>query len=274
MPNNNKKNILIDSHVHLYDNFDPDSFIESITRNFIKFGKLDENEFKESVKMIFLTEAKENDFFTRIEDNSLPLKNCDIHTEKTGEEGSILLKQNGNELFYIIRGRQIITEENIEILSVGDGPIIKDGLPAAEVLERIRENEQLAILAWGVGKWLFGRGKMVKNIINTLEYPLLLIGDNSARPLLWIKPLIYRKGDKLGIPVVAGSDPLPLNGEDEKAGSYFFMIKSNFDPKRPLNSIKQILKSDIKDIKNLGKRDSVFTFLKRQSKIMLKKYMK
>ncbi len=272
MANNNTCNILVDSHVHLYDNFDPDSFIESISRNFRKFGKLGEHEFNDSIKMIFLTEAKDNDFFSRMEDNSLPLKNIDIHSENTGEKGSILLKENGNDLFYIIRGRQIITEENIEILSVGNGPTIKDGLLAAEVIDRIRENGQLAILAWGVGKWLFGRGKVVKDILNTLEYPLLMIGDNSARPSLWVKPLIYRKGDKLGIPVIAGSDPLPLDGEDEKAGSYFFMVKGSFDPKKPLGSIKKILTSDIKQIKNMGKRDSVFTFLKRQSKIMLKKY--
>ncbi len=274
MPNNNKKNILIDSHVHLYDNFDPDSFIESIYRNFKKFGKLDENGFEQSVRMIFLTEAKENDFFTRLEDNSLTLKNRDIHTEKTGEKCSILLKQNGTDLFYIIRGRQIITEENIEILSVGNGPKIKDGLPAREVLERIVDNGQIAILAWGVGKWLFGRGKVVKNILKTLEYPHLVIGDNSARPSLWVRPLIYRKGDKLGIPVIAGSDPLPLDGEDKKGGSYFFMVKGSFDPKKPLGSIKKILTSDIKEIKNLGKRDSIFTFFKRQAKIMLKKYKK
>ena len=272
MPNNNKKNILIDSHVHLYENFDPDSFIESITRNFKKYCKLNENEFDKSVKIIFLTEAKKNDFFRRIADNSLPLKIMDIHSEKTHEEGSILLMQNGHDLFYIISGRQIITKENIEILSVGDGTMIKDGLPAAEVLEQLKDREELAILAWGVGKWLFGRGKLVKNIINKSDYPYLLIGDNSARPSVWLKPLIYRNGEKLGIPIINGSDPLPLDGEDEKAGSYFFMVKGSFDPKKPLGSIKKILKSDVKKVMNMGKRDSLFNFFRRQAKIMLKKY--
>ncbi|MCK5005031.1 MAG: hypothetical protein KAS21_08080 [Candidatus Aminicenantes bacterium] len=272
MRNNNRKNIFIDGHVHLYDNFDPDSFIEAIDRNFRKFAEHDENGFSDSIRMIFLTEAKENDFFTRIADNSLTLKNIDVHSEKTGEEGSILLMQNGSELFYIIRGRQIITKENIEILSVGPGPKIRDGLPAAEVLDQLREREELAILAWGVGKWLFGRGKLVKKIINTLDYPLLLIGDNSARPSIWLKPLIYRESEKLGIPIINGSDPLPLGGEAEKAGSYFFMLKGNFDPKKPLESIKKILRSDNKNIKFLGKRDSIFSFLKRQIKIQLKKH--
>ncbi len=274
MRNNNRKNIFIDGHVHLYDNFDPDSFFEAINRNFRKFTKTEKNGFPDSIRVIFLTEAKDNDFFTRITDNSLTLKNIDIHSEKTGEEGSILLKQNGNELFYIIRGRQIITKENIEILSVGPGTIIKDGLPAVEVLEKLREREELAILAWGVGKWLFGRGKLVRKIINTLDYPLLLIGDNSARPSIWLKPMIYRKGEKLGIPIINGSDPLPLNGEAEKAGSYFFKINGSFDSKKPLESIKKILSSDFRNIKLLGKRDSIFGFLKRQIKIQLKKHTK
>lgn len=272
MGNNNRKNIFIDGHVHLYENFDPDSFIESINRNFNKFAETDENSSSDPIRMIFLTEAKENDFFSRLADNSLTLKNIDVHSEKTGEEGSILLMQNGDELFYIIRGRQIITEENIEILSVGPGPRIRDGLPAAEVLDQLKEREELAILAWGVGKWLFGRGKLVKNIINKSDYPYLLIGDNSARPSVWLKPLIYRKGEKLGIPIINGSDPLPLDGEAEKAGSYFFKLKGSFDPKKPLESIKKILSSDFKDIKLLGRRDSLSGFLKRQIKIQLKKH--
>ncbi|MEN8222895.1 MAG: hypothetical protein ABFR36_06510 [Acidobacteriota bacterium] len=274
MTNNNRKNILIDGHVHLYENFNPDSFFDSILSNFKKFSKMDEHDFSESIKMIFLTEAKENDFFTRIAENSIPLKNIDIHAEKTNEDGSILLMQNGSELFYIIKGRQIITKENIEILSVGPGTKIPDGLPASEVLDRLKEREEIAIMAWGVGKWLFKRGKVVKQILDTLEYPLLIIGDNSARPPIWLKPLIYRKGEKLGIPVVSGSDPLPLKGEDSKAGSYFFRLKGSFDPNKPLDSVKTIIKSDIKDIKLMGKRDSLFGFLKRQSKIMLKKHLK
>ncbi len=272
MGNNITKNIFIDGHVHLYDNFDPDLFIESINGNFSRFIKPDNNSSSGNIKMIFLTEAKDNDFFSRLKKNSLPLKNIDIHAEKTNENESILLKQNGSNLFYIIKGRQIVTKEDIEILSVGPGKKIPDGLPAVEVLEMLKEREEIAILAWGVGKWLFKRGKIIKKLLSTFDYPLLLIGDNSARPSIWLKPLIYRKGEKMGIPVINGSDPLPLEGEDEKAGSYLFSLKGNFDPDKPFSSVKNILRSDIKEIKLMGKRDSLFNFVKRQSKIMLKKY--
>ncbi len=264
--------IYIDSHVHFYENFNPDIFIKSVTENFKNLSNKDETKFEKAIKIIFLTESGENDFFNRIKNNSLPMKNKDVHTERTGEECSILIKSNGDSLFYIIRGRQIITEENIEVLSVGPGQKIKDGLPANEVLEILRERDELAILAWGVGKWLFKRGKVVKKLLNSPKAPLLIIGDNSARPSIWFKPFIYRRGEKLGIPIVNGSDPLPLDGETERAGSYFSILKGNFDPNKPLESIKNILKSDTKNIKNLGKRDSLINFLNRQFKIMIKKY--
>ncbi len=273
MTKKNAVTLLVDGHVHLYDNFDPDIFINSILENFEKFGNLDEPGFSNAIKMIFLTEAKENDFFSRIEDNSLPIRNKDIHSEKTGEKGTILLKRNGDTLFYIIRGRQIITKENIEILSVGPGAKIKDGLPAAEVLDILREREELAILAWGVGKWLFRRGKVVKDLIRDKNHPLMVIGDNSARPSIWLKPLIYRKSEKLGIPIINGSDSLPLEGEAEKAGSYFFKVTGKFDPGKPLDSLKNILVSNEKRILFCGKRDSVISFFKRQSKILRKKYI-
>ncbi|MEN8154179.1 MAG: hypothetical protein ABFR75_09150 [Acidobacteriota bacterium] len=271
--NNNYKKILIDGHVHLYDNFDIDTFVDSITKNFKKYTDVENHEFSAAVKMIFLTEARENEYFSRIENNSLPFRNKDIHAEKTGEKGSILLKQNGSSLFYIIKGRQIITKENIEILSIGPGSKIKDGLPAAEVIEILRERDELAILAWGVGKWFSKRGKIVKGLMKTHKFPNLLIGDNSARPSIWLKPLIYKEGEKLGIPVISGSDPLPLPGEEKKGGSYFFTINGKFDSEKPFLSIKKILKLEIKELKLSGKRDSLFSFLKRQSKILLKKYM-
>jgi len=273
MDNNKNRTIFIDGHVHLYDNFDPDSFISSITDNFNRYAKSKDHIYSDAAKMIFLTESKDNDFFGRIEDNSLPIKNLDIHSEKTGEKGSLLLKQNGNDLFYIIKGRQIVTKENLEILSIGPSSAkIEDGLPAFEVLELIKEQNDIAILAWGVGKWLFKRGEIVKNILETFDYPLLLVGDNSARPSVWLKPFIYRKADKSGIPIVNGSDPLPLEGESQRAGSYFFMVKGKFDSDKPMRSVKEILSSDSNRLKFFGERDSLLTFCKRQSKILLKKY--
>lgn len=270
----NKVTLLVDGHVHLYDNFDPDIFINSISDNFKKFSDSDEPGLSGTIRMIFLTEAKKNDFFSRIENNSLPLKNRDIRSENTGEKGSILLKQNGESLFYIIRGRQIVTSENLEILSVGPGEKIDDGLPASKVLDILRERKEIAILAWGVGKWLFRRGKVIKDLIKNQNHPLLLIGDNSARPSGWLKPLIYKKGEKQGVTVINGSDPLPLEGEEKKAGSYFFKVTGEFDPGKPLESLKNILASDEKRILFYGKRDSVISFFKRQSKILRKKYIK
>jgi len=48
----------------------------------------------------------------------------------------------------------------------------------------------------------------------------LLLGDSSLRPLPWAEPLLMRQARREGFAVLAGSDPLPLAGEERFWGRY------------------------------------------------------
>ena len=72
-------------------------------------------------------------------------------------------------------------------------------------MNRINEGREPAVLAWGVGKWLFKRGKIIRQLIETYDSPYLLLGDNSGRPSFWPTPNLFKQAKLLNIPIINGS---------------------------------------------------------------------
>lgn len=261
--------LYIDGHIHFYDCFSPESFFEAAENNFSKYQ---ENE-KNPINILLFTEGKKDNFFEFFKNNR------DIYAEKgyriklTEEANSLIVKKEEQELLYIIQGRQIVTKENIEILSVGTTHIIEDGKSAGEVIDELIREKKPAILAWGFGKWLFSRGEFIHNLILNNQSPYLFIGDNSGRPSFWRKPELYKTAEKKGYKIINGSDPLPFKNEANKPGSFGFKIEGEFDKKKPADSLIKILtKKEIK-IEFFGKRDGRMNFFKRQLKMFLKKHL-
>ncbi|MCP5054663.1 MAG: hypothetical protein GY940_46290, partial [bacterium] len=153
---------------------------------------------------------------------------------------------------------------------------IQDGLPTETVIDTLIAHEEPAVLAWGVGKWMFKRGNVIKRIIRNYDTPYLMIGDNSGRPVFWPTPRLFKKAGTFNIPVINGSDPLPFEDEVRKVGSFGFTLEGEFDKKEPTRSLKNLLISPGIEarVDGFGYRDGALSFLKRQSKIYIKKYLK
>jgi hypothetical protein len=186
---------------------------------------------------------------------------------------SIILAKENKRLCYLLKGRQIVTKENLEVLAIGSGQTIENGIPIETVLERIIDKEEMAVLAWGFGKWLFGRSKIIKRIIKNYNSPDLLVGDNSARPTFWPIPRLFKGARALNISIINGSDPLPFAGEETKVGSYGFSVEGEFNENEPAKSLRDILVSPGLTIGFFGRRDNTISFFRRQSKIYLRKYL-
>ena len=269
-----RSRLIVDGHVHIYPCFDLDMFFQSVDTNMEKFLEQSRHEKQETHRILLFTEGKENDFFARFKNGEILFKHSDYKFQKTKEETSLVLTDNGKPLCYILRGRQIVTKENLEILAVASGQHIPDGLPVQDVIKKIIDQKEIAVLAWGVGKWFFKRGKIIKQIISEMKspYPYLFIGDNSARPGFWPTPKLFNLAKKLEISLINGSDPLPFAEEVEKVGSYGFTIEGEFDPAEPGKSFRETLLANSESIRFFGSRDSAISFFKRQLKMFLKKH--
>jgi hypothetical protein len=173
-----------------------------------------------------------------------------------------------------LAGRQIVTREKLEVLSVASKQEIEDGVPIEDVIERLLDRKEIAVLAWGVGKWFFKRGEIIKDIIEKYHSPYLFIGDNSARPSFWPVPKLYNLAEKHNIGILRGSDSLPFTDEQDRVGTFGFVIEGDFQINKPAEHFRNIMISSNNNISLYGHQDNSISFLKRQTKMFFKKYIR
>ena len=120
----------------------------------------------------------------------------------------------------VIPGRQIACAERVEILALGTEATFNDGIPAKDAIRRVADAGALPVLAWGLGKWMFKREKVVEDLLATFKPSELAIGDSSMRPVFWREPRLMRQARAAGFRILHGSDPLPPKSEETRAGQY------------------------------------------------------
>ncbi len=262
-----KTKLIVDGHVHIYNCYDIDKFFDMAIKN---MGQMYSSMYPEDnnyQKILLFTEGKDNDYFSRFKTNGNFGKQSEYKFENTKEDCSIILLKNGQPICYILAGRQIVTRENLEVLTIASDQKIEDGLPIEKVVKKLLDNQQIAVLAWGVGKWFFKRGRLVKDIIEKYHSPYLFVGDSSARPSFWPTPRLYHLAEKYNIGILRGSDPLPFADEQNRVGQFGFVIEGDFQLNKPADSFRNILISNKSNISFFGRQDSVMSFLKKQAKI-------
>ena len=112
------------------------------------------------------------------------------------------------------------------------------------------------VLPWGVGKWSGERGRLVANA--AARYSLLL-GDNAGRPFGWPRPALFQQ-----YVVLPGTDPLWLKTEQERVGTYGFVLEGHFDSDRPAAGVVNALQNLTQSPPVFGNRVGPYGFLRQQ----------
>jgi hypothetical protein len=254
--------VAFDCHLHFYPAYDPALFFRSLCANLGGTGD------GAPLRLALLTEAPGCAVFPRWAAPGAALPGG-YSFAATAEPHSLALLAAGERLAWIVSGRQIITGERLEVLTAGAFPDIADGQPLAVVLQALAAAGALAIIPWGAGKWLGSRGRLVDAVAAAPLAAGLFLADNPARPAFWPAPRAFRRMERQGRPVLRGSDPLPLRGEEKRAGAFASMLAGEFDPDRPLAALRKLLAGN-PDARDLGKRDGCITFLRRQAELRLR----
>ena len=142
---------------------------------------------------------------------------------------------------------------------------IPGGGPAREIVRAILANGALPALDWAPGKWLFGRGRLVRELVQEFPPAQLVLVDTSLRPLGWPAPRLYAQARRAGRAVLAGSDPLPFAGEEDVAGTYrcTFEIPAPADPARLVAPLKAALAAGGLSIRFGGRRGAPLAVFRR-----------
>jgi hypothetical protein len=261
--------IIADTHVHLYPCYNLKTALDQLVQQL-------QSHDPTAVPVAFLTEVRGCDFYSQLKNNSVdtapyvitpcPTEDALVITNPTPDTRHPPALRSLGEAgtpSYVFPGQQIVTAERIEILSLTARVDIQDAQPASVVIEKVLAAGGIPVVSWAPGKWFFERGRIVRDLVEHAEPGSLLLGDTTLRPLVWPEPSLMRLGRSRKLTVVAGSDPLPFQGEESFMGSYGSFLNGDFDPDHPVSSIRRILGSLDGVTGTAGTRCGLFSVMNR-----------
>ncbi|MBW2328241.1 MAG: hypothetical protein JRF04_01215 [Deltaproteobacteria bacterium] len=270
-----KMSIFIDGHVHIHPAFDLDQMLDAAWDNFFQAAKRLLGDALSCSFVLLLAEGGKNDLFSTLvaragERNSSGKSNWEF---RLTEEANSVLAIQGEKTIVLIAGRQLISRENIELLSLFCPHVFDDNTYSlGELAERVVDEGGLPLLTWGVGKWFGRRGRVVQDFLAHPPVPAFLVGDNGNRPRFWPYPSLLDQAEKQGILSLAGSDPLPLAAHALRAGSCGGWIKDvDLDSKKPANGLKEILSSEEVKVLAFGQGPGLLQFTCDQVQVNVQK---
>ncbi len=260
--------IYFDGHVHIQDLFSLDVFFTKSIENFSK--QITQPQLNSgAIFFLLLTESKTHDYFSLLRKEATKrtgILSQSWKVKATMEAESLLLchEKWPDVWLFVVAGRQIVTAERLEVLALGTTTKFDDGVPLEQTIELVQQKKGLAVLPWGVGKWLGKRGRIVKKIIENTQSEKLFVGDNGGRPVFWPAPAIFTLAAKRGIRLLPGSDPLPLAEEEHRAGSYGGSVPGECTAETPFTDLKTILADQNVQITPFGNKQGAIRFFKTQ----------
>lgn len=241
--------VAVDMHVHLYPFYDPHALLSAAARN------LREAAPDADLLAIYLTDRADHHAFLSLSDGTLPM--AAWHRQDCDDPLALSLATRDGRRLLVVAARQIVTAERIEVLALGTDAEVADGGPAGDTLARVRDAGALPVLPWGLGKWLGARGRIVRNLIDSASPGALAVADTCLRPAILPEAPILRAARSRNLRVLAGTDPLPRQGEEEMAGRFGVIVEGTFDSARPAASLTSLLSSAAAPMRPIGRRCSL-----------------
>ena len=123
-----------------------------------------------------------------------------------------------------IRGRQVRTAEDLEVLAVGSEQHINGNRPLTDTIEACMEQEALVMLPWGFGKWTGSRGRAIIAAFEHYSARGLRLADTGARTRFLPASPVLARSIAAGLPVFVGSDPFPFADQVSTIGRHGFVL--------------------------------------------------
>jgi hypothetical protein len=219
--------IVVDTHAHLYPCYDVDRFFAAARRNLSRIASGRDV----CARVLCLTERATENAFADLRGERLRPRGW--HVVHCPDRTAVrVAAEDGFELM-VVAGRQVVTQEGLEVLALGVTVAIPNGLAGRETIDRTRALDGLPVLPWSPGKWIGRRGRLVRALIETAAPGQLLLGDVALRPRPSPEPRLLTLGRRRGFTLLAGSDPLPLAGEERHVGRYATAVDGVVSPATP-----------------------------------------
>lgn len=218
--------LLVDGHAHFHPRFSAAGFLDAAARNLRRRASADDEPdglARRGVRLcLMLADPAGRDSLRALSAGLGDVARWEVRD--TAEHVSRLALGEESGPIGLIAGRQVATEEGLEVLALATDAEIPGGRSARETVDASLAAGAVTVVPWGFGKWWFRRGRVVRRLVESVDHPLFFLGDNGGRPRTAPEPSLFRAARRRGTAVLAGSDPLPFSREEERVGSYGFVL--------------------------------------------------
>jgi hypothetical protein len=263
---------LVDAHVHFHRCFDERMFLELAARKFYAAAN-DLEMTPELTGILLLAESAGADWFSEIRASVGSTRADGWEVGGTEESYSVFLTR-GDRSLLLVAGHQIKTREHIEVLALGTESRVADGLPFPRTVGEVFRVGATPVAPWGFGKWLPPRGGIVREAIVAADHRGLILGDIHGRPLPSREPSLFRLAVRMGVPILAGSDPLALPADIACVASYGSVVEGRIDPLRPMESLRLTWRQSRIGFATFGSRQGIMPFLARQIRLRARRRLR
>ena len=253
----------VDTHVHVYNCYEPEDFLSLAIRNSDLAGS-------GATLVLCLTESSGFNFFQELKSRASTQSSIAGWLVSDIQDQPAVLLQKSDQKIIFIAGRQIITKQGLEVLALFNDLQYEDGGDIQTIIDRINDNEGIAVLPWGVGKWLGKRGSMITDLLDSNSPEKFAIADISARAALWPLPGQFKLASTSGYSSLYGTDPLPLISDQGRIASAGMAVELSPDESQAIAELKSVLLQKMNH-KTYGKRVSAYRFVKDQLMLRLNK---
>jgi hypothetical protein len=258
---------VVDAHVHVHPGTEAGALLDSAARNLAAVATEIGAQTWQGVLM--LAEMRGTDWFGSTRRRAPQAPGWSI--EPVADDPASLSATKPGVDLTIIAGRQVVTAEGIEVLALATTAGIDDGLSLADTISAAVGHGALVVLPWGAGKWLGLRGRLVGEAVAAGTQPVF-VGDNGGRPSFWPEPAVFGGAHAKGRPVLSGTDPLPLPGEERRVGSFGFWLHDSLTAEAPSRSLRErLLGASADNVFRFGHLQGAVRFLKSQVQLRMRK---
>jgi hypothetical protein len=247
--------IAVDTHVHLYPDHAADRLLGS-AHDHLKRIAPDAERFA-----LCLTERAGHTAFADLAAGTRAAPGWTLHA--TPEPAALLARSSNGAELLLLAGRQIVTTERLEVLALGADERWPDGQPIRDVLNQVHAARALAVLPWGLGKWLGARGALMQRLIANATPGDFALADTYLLPVLTRRPPPLRRAEKRGFRILAGTDPLGRAGEESIAGRYGVLVEGAWNDAQPATSLLRLLGDTTVPLRTIGRRGSLGETIRR-----------
>jgi len=269
---------VVDAHVHIHACYELEELLDNAHMNLssaappsgaVRYAPGGEALF------LLMTECASDDYFGALYEASRTGASAGPGLRRWSmlptEEEISLRAASGPRHLFIVAGRQVACREGLEVLVLGTRCRFQDGLAIREVLAETEALGVPRVIPWGPGKWLFRRGRLLKELVREFRSPTLFLGDEGGRPVFWGYPAHFGEAARLGVRDLPGTDPLPFPHDVNKVGRMGFRLELDLDPARPAASLMSALTSHGTPLERFAVLESPLRFVRNQIGMQLRK---